>query len=1409
MPYSDYIAWAKGGRHSPPPALKDPTGKAGIGRLVSKLILGAAVALGLLAGGIFAAEKFFEDQSAAGGAERWSDMGAYLLGRTSETAGDKNFAPEGRFRLAGTMNRLIGEGAITHYRATNELGVIVASDNPAEVGKALPPGIREKTKAQAYINEKTDDLTGAQLPKATAWVYHPILVRDEPVIGIFGVSTSRVDSGGFLFRYVWMAFGGVVVLTLIFGAAGIFYLRRQILGQHALQHELIAVTRDLELAEEVARVGYWSYDPHTETISWSRETYRIYGEDPETFIPTREHLHATYHEDDRDHVVASMIKNSADGGSGSFEYRLRLRNGQVKWVHVGIRTEAQRVFGVVTDITDHKAAQQALAERERQLADALEASQAAVWEWDIAQNVYELSPKLAEMFGRDPTHTHLTRQEHDELCHPDDLAPLLQHWHAHLIDGVPFDIEYRVRHRNGNYLWIQSRGRISEYKNSKPARMVGTAVDITRRRSAEEELRRSQETISLAVEASEAGYFDARREGGSYWSPRMREILGITDPNFVPGPSAFADAVHEEDKPRVFKLLSEFNRSGRGDALEFETRMLRKDGKIIWVNLRAVSKTDASGSAPRTIGFIQDITERRSAAEALVASEERFRLMAEHVSDLIVMQDLNGVATYVSPSAIAITGYPPAELVGQSMNRLVHPDDKNIFPSLRKNGALSRPSQASYRYRMIRKDGSIAWVETQAVVFQTTPEKQQIIASTRDVSEGVAYEAALKESEAKFRLLADTAADVITVYDENEVIRYLSPSVERLTGYKPEEMIGRNVFDLSPDEDRDRLRGMRGLSAGAPTPGISQSRVKCKDGRIIWIESTTTIVPKDGGGYEVHGASREITERVERDAELRRTRDQLQEQADELMVLAQNLDLERDRAEKANAAKSSFLAMMSHELRTPMTGVLGMADLLLISGLSKEQEDLTDRLIRSARVLLDLLNDILDLSKIEAGQLHMDSTPFHVSDLLSDVRDLFTPLASEKGVRLIVNDATGTDAVIGDPKRLRQILANLIGNAVKFTPQGDVSVSVVEAGTTSPDQVALRFAVKDSGIGISPAQQEKLFQPFVQAEASTSRKFGGTGLGLAITRRLARAMGGDVSISSELGKGSTFTVAVTVMRGPNTEKSVRAPKAPPPRDGRGEAAPKTILVAEDNDTSRFLITTMLGRRGHKVTAVVNGLEAVDATKAETFDIILLDMQMPIMDGPEAMQIIRAAEKDGRKRTPIIALTADVIEEHKKGYVAAGADSVIGKPVDWLALDQEMDRLVGGKTAGTNGSAPPPRPAAPPAPKLLDVSMLEELDESLGRETLVGMLPSFIESTATYLANIEAAVKDKKLRDVKRAAHALKGLCAQFGCSGIAVQAKVIEENSSTLDEVSGLIADLSRTITATVVEVRARYKMDA
>jgi PAS domain S-box-containing protein len=1383
------------------------SGRIQVRRMLSTLALGAASALVLMAAGIFAAQNFFEDQSAVGGAERWSDLVGFILGRTLDASGEPTLTVAGARRVYATVERLRSEGAITHYRIAAPDGTIIVADEPAAVGRVLPDEIRDAAKRGVYRNDRIDVLTGESFPEATASVYRTFAVRDTPVFGILGIVASRADSANFLFRYVWLAYDLVVVLTLAFGAAGAAYLRRRILDQHRLQDTLSELVADLELAEETARVGHWSVDLRDNTVTWSRETFRIYGEDPATFVPTREYLQERYLPEDRDRMAAEVDRARQARTGLEYELRIRRRDGELRDLRIGVRSEATRIFGVVADISAAKATQRALAERERQLADALEASQAAVWDWDVIRDEYRVSPRMAEILGLDPNQHSFTRDEHNARCHPDDLPRVEQQYRSHAAHGVPYDIEYRLRHGGGHYIWIHCRGRITERDGAQPLRMVGTVVDITRRRDAEAALKRSQETLSLAIEASDAGYFDARAgQEDSTWSPRMREILGYAATASVSGHSAFMGALHPEDTPRFLDAMKEFADGGRTGTLQVETRMRRADGKTIWVNIRAVSKPDPDDGAPRLIGFLQDITAQREAVEAVAASEERFRLLAENVSDLIVLQSMEGIPNYVSPSARAITGYAPEELVGRPLARLVFPDDLAVLSGpvaeAKRTGAY--PPNANYRYRLVRKDGSIGWMETRATVVTAKDGARQILASTRDMTEAMAAEAALKESEARFRLLADRTADVITVYDENLIMRYLSPSVERLTGYAPEELIGRPVFDVVPEEDRAAIATQRGFAIGqTPVSGISQSRIRCKDGRLIWIESTTTVVPNPGGGYEVHSTSRDITERVERDTELRRTRDRLQEQADELMVLAQNLDMERDRAERANAAKSQFLAMMSHELRTPMTGVLGMADLLLISGLSSEQEDLTRRLMRSAQVLLDLLNDVLDFSKIEAGHMQLDNVAFNIADLLSEVADLFTPLASNKGLVLSFARRTEHAAFVGDAKRLRQILANLVGNAVKFTEQGEIDVVVAEEPGVQPATARLRIAVHDTGIGIAPDHVDRLFQPFVQAEASTARRFGGTGLGLAISRRLARSMGGDVTVASEAGKGSVFTVIVAVEPHAGEVPTARLP--PTPRRARAGEQGKTILLAEDNDTSRFLISTMLGRRGHKVTTVTNGKEAVEAAATRAFDILLLDMQMPVMDGIEAMRHIRADEA-GRRRVPIIALTADVIEEHRRAYREAGADRVVPKPVDWLALDEEMDALTAGKTPVP---APRDKDGGGSAVPLIDTALLDELEESLGRDTLRAMIPSFIDSARTYLADIEAAAAKKNARQVRRAAHALKGLCAQFGAAAVAAQADSLEDPNTKPEQIVGKVPELSRTIAATLALVRERYALAA
>ncbi len=391
------------------------------------------------------------------------------------------------------------------------------------------------------------------------------------------------------------------------------------------------------------------------------------------------------------------------------------------------------------------------------------------------------------------------------------------------------------------------------------------------------------------------------------------------------------------------------------------------------------------------------------------------------------------------------------------------------------------------------------------------------------------------------------------------------------------------------------------------------------------------------------------------------------------------LKAQNEALEKADRAKSEFLAMMSHELRTPMAGLLGMADLLMLTDLSVEQNQMVHRMIRSGKALVDILNDILDFSKLDAEKMTLENVPFKLSDLLSDLRELFAPVASEKGLNLsFLLPLQYQDAVIGDAKRMRQVITNLLSNAIKFTAKGSVSVSVVQ--TVNPDQsLRTSISIADTGIGIEPEKLATLFKPFTQGDTSTSRKYGGTGLGLTICERLVKLMGGEITVTSQRDHGSTFSFAVPLQVDRNATGSTQlvplGPRVLLDSTVKSEVkrAPRHILLAEDNDTNRMLITAMLEKQGHTVEAVENGKLALDAVRGKTYDIILMDMQMPVMDGPTAMRSIREAERDGLKRVPIIALTADVIAAHSKNYLAAGADAIVPKPVNWPVLFAEIDK----------------------------------------------------------------------------------------------------------------------------------------
>ena len=504
----------------------------------------------------------------------------------------------------------------------------------------------------------------------------------------------------------------------------------------------------------------------------------------------------------------------------------------------------------------------------------------------------------------------------------------------------------------------------------------------------------------------------------------------------------------------------------------------------------------------------------------------------------------------------------------------------------------------------------------------------------------------LEETEAaradEYQLLADHSTDLIIRFDANDTILYVSPSCSRY-GYRPEDLIGRCGFEFVHPDDLAKVRGLvADLFTGADVDPHAdrEQRLRSVDGRWVWFEGNPQVI-RDARGRPVQFVSqlRDIDARKALEAELER---------------------KRDEAEAAAVAKSEFLANMSHEIRTPLTGIIGFSGMLQkLSGLPPEGQLWADRIVASGQALLSVVNDILDFSKIEAGQLELDPHPFDPAAFVVETAALVQAQADAKGLKLATRfEGDIPAAVTTDAARLRQILLNLLTNAVKFTPAGQVGVEVRHIAAEG----LLRIEVSDTGVGIAPDRLDRMFQRFSQADGSIAREFGGTGLGLAICRSLAELMGGSVGVRSRLGEGSTFwfTVAAPVA------EATRSAEGPAVEAPAYAGAPAQVLVVDDNPVNREVVKALLEGFGLTLTEAAGGAEAVERALGTPFDLILMDLQMPGMDGLAATRAIREGAGPNRG-TPIVALSANVLSQHLAASRAAGMDDHIGKPINAAEL----------------------------------------------------------------------------------------------------------------------------------------------
>ncbi|WP_211103934.1 PAS domain S-box protein [Skermanella pratensis] len=646
------------------------------------------------------------------------------------------------------------------------------------------------------------------------------------------------------------------------------------------------------------------------------------------------------------------------------------------------------------------------------------------------------------------------------------------------------------------------------------ARLMGTATDVTARRTAGQELARMAELYR--------GVLDEQQDLISrflpdttltYLNDAYARMLGGTPDSLVG--RRFVDTLPASDRERVVALFG--SRTALGDGgprvMVNENAVVTASGEQRWIRWRNVALVDRAGRIEGYQSVGTDVTDRKLAQEGMRTARQSLQDVIDSISEGFALYDADDRLVLYNDNFVAATpqlaafdspaGVTFEEILRAGISRREIPDagaDADREAWVAERVAAHRfppetPPETPTEQRL--PDGR------HFRVSERRTRDGGIVCILTDITRLREQEVKLRESERRLRLLADSATDIICLHAPDTTILYASPSCEAQLGRAPEEMVGRRLGEFVHAEDLPLVeRKHAGMMAGLP--GSAVFRLRHRDGRWLWFESVAGRLegtPERDGGLLI--AMREISERVRYEQELREASDRLAAQAVELRKLAIDLDAARRVAEQASDAKSQFLAMMSHELRTPMTGVMGMVDLLMGTALSGEQRGYVQTLGASAGILLTILNDVLDFSKIEAGQLRMETIPFDLRRTVADVIHLFAGRAAGKRVRLTADIPVGAPSVVrGDPTRLRQVLFNLVGNAIKFTETGSIRVRLADFRDEEGDRVLLRFEVTDSGVGMTEEQRSRLFEAFVQADATTTRRFGGTGLGLAICKRL-------------------------------------------------------------------------------------------------------------------------------------------------------------------------------------------------------------------------------------------------------------------------------------------------------------------
>ncbi|MCU7960493.1 MAG: PAS domain S-box protein [gamma proteobacterium symbiont of Bathyaustriella thionipta] len=904
------------------------------------------------------------------------------------------------------------------------------------------------------------------------------------------------------------------------------------------------------------------------------------------------------------------------------------------------------------------------------------------------------------------------------------------------------------------------------------------------RHQAELQTRRSEQQFSMLVSNIQGAVFRCRHDpqrSMTYVSEAVRVLTGYPPEQLVNNAQRnFASLIHEDDLARVLQCIEDAVKDRSGYLVDY--RIHHQTGGIRWLNEQGRVGSDEQGEV-LIDGTLVDITARKQAEETIQQREAHFRALFEHAGTGIATMDADGHILSVNRQFRELTQYSERELRQRSVMDLLHEDERAAISRLFHERIASKDFHMQFEARLLRADGQIVWADIRsAEVLNEKHEFATLILAVADITDRKESDQALSDKNAFQIALLDTIPNPIYVKGPDTRFVSCNRAFEDAFGLQAEQLLGKTSLDVEFSNSDDPLEVQNEDEMLLQSHGFRhfEHSMRFADGQwhdVLFWKSAFTLADGSLGG--LLGVIVDISERKQ-------------------MELA--LEDSKQLAESANRAKSAFLANMSHEIRTPMNGIIGFANLALKTALQPKQKDYVEKILVSANALLSLINDILDFSKIEAGKLSIEKIPFHLQHLLDDVHDLFIGQIHNKGLSLQIHcDEQIPADFISDPLRLRQILVNLISNALKFTEQGEIELSIALVEQLGR-QSKLRFNVRDTGIGIQQKNIERLFDSFSQADESTTRKYGGTGLGLTISNQLVELLGGRMHVQSVPGEGSNFGFEISLQQADADFSQSTAASLDNLTDSQqpsGGFDGARILLAEDNEINQEVALNLLQELGFEVDIVANGAQAVERVLQHSYDALLMDMQMPELDGYQATVKIR--RNPHLSELPIIAMTAHAMQGDREKCLAAGMDDYLSKPIDPDELDQILGRWIKRSTAVAHKT--PKDKAATASQDSLDFLDRQLIDTEGALARLKGnsalylrLLHSFHEQFYNAEQELAALLQQQDDEAARQLIHSIKGSAGNLGLTPLYETAALLEKAIKEHQDLHSGQADFVRAL---------------